>query len=184
VRLTRNGIDSVLNWTVQRSSAADGETPANVHDHGHTVHLSSVRVARAPVPLSHSTPPTKHIFGDFPSFDRREFTLTVLCCFDGVKEEKEIGNLRSWFYLSIHSYAYAPGKGARRKTSSEGRNDHHPSSSRCAKYDAACPSPRQSSPCRLHTSDQQSVAAASHQQPATATGSGFSSGKEGGGVFV
>jgi hypothetical protein len=58
VCLTWDSIDSVLNWTVQCSSAAgNGETPANVHD-------PCRARAGPPVPFH---PSNEHIiFGDFP----------------------------------------------------------------------------------------------------------------------
>lgn len=144
----------------------DGEWRDTCQRTMHDTVLSSVRVtrARARVPLSHSTPPTKHIFGDFPSFDAMTGAhahARLLCYFDGVKEEKDIGNLRScqWFHLYYYSSAYTPGKGWGSLVGRLGRKERSPTHFKsCAKYDAAypCISPgRQSSPCRLHTSDQQ-----------------------------
>jgi hypothetical protein len=58
----------------------------------------------------------------------------VLCYFDGVKEEKEIGN-PTILVLSTHARTHLP-VGRVGEEDSEGRKDHHPHQVVCAKYDA------------------------------------------------
>lgn len=58
----------------------------------------------------------------------------MLCYFDGVKEEQEIGN-PTILVLSTHARTHLP-VGRVGEEDKEGRKDHHPHQVVCAKYDA------------------------------------------------